>query len=108
MADLTLPYYQRGRLITETAFYDMIGQEIPKDSYTPHTKPTNLNKLLDDGYYIINGTFVFPNKVKFPSIPCYIDETTTIYPLSGSCLLTGPEYVLARNQGCVIKIKSVF
>lgn len=60
------------------------------------------------GYLIVNGTFKFPTTVKYPSIPCYIDETTTIYPLEGSCLLTGPEYLLAKNQGCVIDIKSIF
>jgi hypothetical protein len=52
------------------------------------------------GYVIINGTFNFPSDLKYPSIPCYIDETTTVYPLKGSCLLTGPEYNFAKLQGC--------
>ena len=60
------------------------------------------------GYLIINGDFEFPSNVKYPSIPCYIDKTSTVYPLSGSCYLTGPEYVLALRQGCEIDIKSAF
>jgi hypothetical protein len=90
MADLTLPDYSQGSLIPEKDF-----KEIP------------LPELLF-GYYIINGSFKFPKDLKYPSIPCYIDETTTIYPLTGSCLLTGPEYLLAVNQGCSVDIKSVF
>jgi len=45
--------------------------------------------------------------VQYPSIPYYIDKTT-VYPLSGSSFLTGPEYILARNQGWYFKIKSAF
>lgn len=58
------------------------------------------DKDLMRGYVIINGTFNFPSDLKYPSIPCYIDETTTVYPLKGSCLLTGPEYNFAKLQGC--------
>ena len=60
------------------------------------------------GYIILNGTFKFPDNTKYPSIPCYIDKTTTVYPLFGTCLLTGPEYILAKNQGCSINIISAF
>jgi len=61
-------------------------------------------------YMIIKGTFSFSatvkKTVKYPSIPIYLDETTTIYPTSGECVLTGAEYVLARNQGCKIEVSS--
>jgi len=61
-------------------------------------------------YMIIKGTFSFPTTiektVKYPSIPIYLDETTTVYPTSGECVLTGAEYVLARNQGCEIEVSS--
>lgn len=60
------------------------------------------------GYLIVNCDFEFPTNVKYPSIPCYIDKTTTVYPLSGTSYLTGPEYLLAKNQGCKFKIKSAF
>jgi hypothetical protein len=103
MADLGLPAYQLGELVSEEDFYELIGSSLDQKD----VKPTKLKNLLED-YYIINATFTFPKKVKYPSIPCYIDETTTIYPLSGSCLLTGPEYILAISQGCEIRIKSIF
>lgn len=59
-------------------------------------------------YIIIKGDFEFPKNTKFPSIPCFIDETTTIYPLKGLCNLTGAEYVCAKEQGCEIAIKEIF
>lgn len=37
-----------------------------------------------------------------------MDKTTTVYPLQGKCLLTGPEYILARNQNCEFTFKSAF
>jgi hypothetical protein len=49
------------------------------------------------GYIIINGDFQFPESVKYPSIPCYVDKGTTIYPLEGDAFLTGPEYILAKT-----------
>jgi hypothetical protein len=55
-------------------------------------------------YVILKVRFRFPSTVKYPSIPCYLDHSTTVYPLEGEALLTGPEYILARNQGCEIKI----
>lgn len=67
------------------------------------------NQQLLASYYIIKGTFKFPTSVKYPSIPCFADETTTVYPSNGkNAVLTGPEYVLAKEQGCEIKIDSVY
>jgi hypothetical protein len=54
------------------------------------------------------GVFEFPSIVKYPTIPCYIDNTTTVYPLSGACLLKGPEDLVALRQGCKIDINSAF
>lgn len=59
-------------------------------------------------YTIIKGTFKFPKTVKFPSIPCHINESTTVYPLEGSCILTGAEYLLAKNQGCEITVQECY
>lgn len=64
-------------------------------------KELNDDQLLR-GYLIINGSFEFPDSVKYPSIPCYVDATSTVYPLIGKCLLSGPEYLLAKNQACKI------
>lgn len=59
------------------------------------------------GCLIVNGTFQFPESVKYPSIPCYIDKKDFL-ALMGKCLLTGPEYTLAKNQGCELNILSAF
>ena len=71
-----------------------------------------LLQLSDDdllySYTVIKCYFVFPNSVKYPSIPVYINETSTVYPLTGRAILTGAEYILARNQGCKFTIFSVY
>lgn len=73
---------------------------------------SDLESLSDEdiinSYLVINCTFKFPDTVKYPSIPCYVDETTTVYPLNGEAVLTGPEYILARNQSCVINITEIY
>jgi len=66
------------------------------------------NDSLMTGYLIVNCDFTFPHDTKFPSIPCYIDKTTTVYPLTGSTFLTGPEFLLAKAQGATFDIKSAF
>lgn len=67
------------------------------------------DKDLIFNYVVLSVKFKFPSNVKYPSIPCYIDETTTIYPLEGESVLTGVEYLLARNQGCEFsKISDIF
>lgn len=66
------------------------------------------DKDLINSYMIIKCKFKFPDSVKYPSIPCYVDDTTTVYPLTGEALLTGFEYKLAKSQGCVIEIDECF
>ena len=90
MTYLTLPDYSNARLLSSENVLKLTEKELLK------------------GYLIVNGSFDFPATIKYPSIPCYIDSTTTVYPLRGKCLLTGPEYLLAKNQGCKIKITSAF
>lgn len=58
-------------------------------------------------FTIIDCNFSFPKAIKYPSIPCFIDETTTVYPLKGSALLTGAEYIVALEQGCYFDIKEI-
>jgi hypothetical protein len=74
----------------------------------PETVKSLSNDKLLKGYLIVRGSFKFPDNTKYPSIPCFVDKTTTVYPLQGDCLLTGPEYLLARNQKCVIEVKSAY
>jgi hypothetical protein len=90
MADLTLPDYYDAQIIKQ--------EELDK------WKPEQLLR----GYLIVNCDFEFPRKVKFPSIPCYADKNTTVYPLKGTAFLTGPEFLLAKGQGCKFKVKNAF
>jgi hypothetical protein len=42
--------------------------------------------------------------VKYPCrVPQNVDEFTTIYPLSGESVITGFEYLQAKNSGCKFK-----
>lgn len=59
-------------------------------------------------YLIINCKFKFPDTVKYPSIGCFVkEEDTSVYPLKGSALITGSEYLLAQSQGCEFEILEV-
>ena len=90
MTHLTLPNYQQARLLDSETVNSLTNEQFLK------------------GYLIINGSFKFPEDTKYPSIPCYLDKTTTVYPLQGVCVLTGPEFLLARTQKCEVRIKSAF
>lgn len=59
-------------------------------------------------YIMINCSFNFPKEVKYPSIPCFVDEFTTVYPKEGQAHLTGSEYVLAKEQGCMFEISDIY
>jgi len=73
---------------------------------------TDLNRMSKEeilySYLIINAEFEFPEDTKYPSIPCYVDENCTVYPLSGICILTGSEYLLAKSQKCRLKISDIY
>lgn len=58
-------------------------------------------------YLILQVDFDFPPTVKYPSIPCFVDENCTIYPVRGSGVITGSEYLLAQSQGCRLKIHEI-
>jgi hypothetical protein len=90
LADLSLPDYNKGKMLTTNQVLALSDEDL-------------LN-----GYLIFNSKFKFPENTKYPSIPCYIDNSTTVYPLSGEALVSGPEYILARNQKCEFEIKSAF
>jgi hypothetical protein len=84
----------------------------PKYDQGSRLRREDLKKLSDEeiihSYTIIKCGFKFPPKVKYPSIPCYIDEISSVYPLQGECVITGPEYILARNQGCEFTMSDIF
>jgi hypothetical protein len=62
-------------------------------------------KELIYSYTIIKVNFEFPEGTAYPSIPCFADNSTTIYPLKGKAQLTGAEYLLAKSQNCVLNIE---
>jgi hypothetical protein len=85
------PDYKRGRNLTKFEL----------------EKLSDLELILN--FVIVDVQFTFPKSVKYPSIPCYLDESTTIYPTSGESVISGIEYMLAKNQGCTFnKIKEAF
>lgn len=84
------PDYSKAKMISRTILKNMKKERI----------------LFD--YLAIKCSFEFPDSVKYPSIPCYMDEYTTLYPKSGNGILTGPEYLLALEQGCHLDITEVY
>lgn len=67
----------------------------------------SFNELLYS-YTIIKCKFKFKNDVKYPSIPVFVDETTTVYPLKGEAIITGSEYLLAKAQKCEMYIQFIY
>ena len=84
------PLYEKGRILTEQELCGLSPYEL-LFSYT-----------------IVKCSFEFPSTVKYPSIPVYVNETSTVYPLKGEAYLTGAEFILARNQGCEIQIFEIY
>jgi hypothetical protein len=56
MVNMNLPYYYNASLIDKQKLENLTEDEL-------------LN-----GYLIVNAIFKFPDSVKYPSIPCYIDK----------------------------------
>jgi hypothetical protein len=90
MAGLGNPDYSRGMTITKKVLDSMSFIDI---LYS---------------YIVIKASFKFDKKVKYPSIPCFLDETTIVYPLQGECILTGSEYLLAKKQECKLTIDEIY
>lgn len=90
MSLLGNPDYRLGKILTVKEFNDLKWKEI-LESYT-----------------VLNVSFQFPDDTKYPSIPCNIDENTTIYPLRGSSVITGIDYLLAKSQKCKIIINEIY
>lgn len=56
-------------------------------------------------YILLEVKFKFKEDTKFPNIPCFVDNDTDAYVLEGESIITGPEYLVAKQNGCDIKIK---
>ena len=107
--DKTTMWYDYDLTSAYTTIMSMAGDP----SYIQYRRLTEveLNKLSMNeilySYLVIQADFSFPPDTKYPSIPCFVDESCTIYPLNGSCVLTGSEYLLAKSQGCVLQINEI-
>jgi hypothetical protein len=59
---------------------------------------TDCTKLdFKNSYTALSVNFNLPDSIKFPPIPVTLDETNTVYPLSGISTITGLEYLSANN-----------
>jgi len=50
--------------------------------------------------------FSFPSVTKYPCIPTRVDDDVDIYPLKGTSIITGIEYLMAKAMGCKIVVKN--
>lgn len=90
MASMGNPCYRKARILTENDLNSLPLRELVY-SYT-----------------VIDCIFQFPQTVKYPNISVYIDKSTTVYPTSGSAVINGCEYLLAKRLGCHFIIKEIF
>ena len=90
MLILGSPDYDKACILSE--------REFEKMSYA--------NKI--NSYTILYVKFKFPENVKYPSIPCTLDENITVYPLEGESYITSLEYLVAFRQGANIIVKEIF
>lgn len=81
MTDIPLPDYYNANLIK--------GEEVIN---------WNDPELMIDSILWLTVISNFPLMLNTPSIPCYVDKTTTVYPLKGTAFLTGPEFLLAKKN----------
>jgi hypothetical protein len=66
------------------------------------------DKEFFDNYFAIKCSFSFPETVIYPCLPCSVDPNTTVYPLEGSGVITGLEYLAASKMGCVFeKVRAI-
>lgn len=56
-------------------------------------------------YVVLYVDFTFPKGTKYPCIPTRVDNDVDIYPLSGSSVITGCEYLVAKKMGCRLYIR---
>ena len=60
--------------------------------------------VIEKGIAIARVRFSFPPGTRYPSLPVRTGIRGLVYPLTGETHCTGPELVVARNQGAQIKV----
>jgi hypothetical protein len=58
------------------------------------------NESLLLNYISLDVDFKFPSSVKYPCIPTRVDDDVDIYPQEGRSVITGSEYLVAKEMGC--------
>ncbi|KAG0632683.1 hypothetical protein HOY80DRAFT_779487 [Tuber brumale] len=59
---------------------------------------SDLEKLnFKHAYSALRVKFNLPETIKYPSLPINLDKTITVYPLQGEGIVTGLEYLSAKN-----------
>ena len=85
-----------------TTVMSILGTPDYKKAWYLTTK--EFEKLSDESllfnYMTLELEFKFPSRIKYPCIPTRVDDNSDIYPLEGRSVLTGPEFLVARNMGC--------
>jgi hypothetical protein len=56
-------------------------------------------------YIVLYVDFTFPSDTKYPCIPTRVDNDVDIYPLRGSSVITGSEYLVAKMMGCRLYVR---
>jgi hypothetical protein len=113
--------YHGARNEAYTAGYSEVGNIIDVDlagAYTtamagirtPDWNSTKETKDLDQlacvtALSVARVRFRFPARIRFPSLPVRAGSRGLIYPLSGISYCTGPELIVARNQGAEIEVE---
>ena len=92
MATMGNPDYNKGRVISVKELNEMCFKDI---LYS---------------YIILAAKFKFKEEILYPSIACFENEKgdTVCFPRIGEEILTGPEYILAKSQGCKLKITDIY
>jgi len=90
MSPMGDPDYYRAKILSKEELAKMGDMELIKNYIILHTK------------------FKFPEKVKYPTIAVKVDKNTTVYPLEGETVITGTEYLIAKNLGCELDVELAF
>jgi hypothetical protein len=59
---------------------------------------------LFESFTFLNIKFSFPETCSYPNLAVRLDKSSIIFPLSGSSICTGSEFLLAMKLGCKIEI----
>jgi hypothetical protein len=76
LSKIKTPNYNEARVISE--------KDVPKLDFK-------------QAYSAVKVVFNLPESIKYPPIPVTLDKNITIYPLSGQSIITGLEYLSAKN-----------